>query len=300
MIDVIIPVYNAYDCLEKLLRSIEKQTINDKFYVTVVDDGNDTSIKTLVDKLQLSLNIKVIRLPFNRGAAIARMIGLKKTCNEYVIFLDADDELIGDNSLEQMYNIINANSKYNLVAAKEVRLGRCSFRPYHILAKILRRSIIRKYNLCFPNYKLEEDTAFMMSYLSVISNDSICYVNKAIYKYNKNNPNSITAHNVFLQNYDYKEFYKAINYAYKVAKRNNDFHFLKENLLEIYISIIIRYYNALKNSSYTLKTNASFLKRTKRFYNNYKVFLNYFDIKSKLSNEEYELYVWFDNLIREM
>lgn len=300
MIDVIVPVYRAGNKIEKLLRSIERQSIKDKLCITIIDDGNDEPIKTLVNKLPLSLNIEVIRLSFNRGASRARMVGLRKTNNEYVVFLDADDELINSNLLEEMYNIINNNSKCNLVVAKEIKLGICSFRSYHIVGRIFRRSIINKYEIVFPNYKLEEDTAFMMSYLSVIPNNSICYINKAIYKYNKNNPNSITAHNVFLQNYDYKEFYKAINYAYKVAKRNNDFHFLKENLLEIYISIIIRYYNALKNSSYNLKTNASFLKRTKRFYNNYKVFLNYFDIKSKLSNEEYELYVWFDNLIREV
>lgn len=300
MIDVIVPVYRAGNKIEKLLRSIERQSIKDKLYITIIDDGNDRSIKTLIDKLPLSLNIEVIRLPFNRGASIARMVGLRKTNNEYVVFLDADDELINYNLLEEMYNIINNNSKCNLVVAKEIRLGICSFRLYHIVGRIFRRSIINKYEIFFPNYKLEEDTAFMMSYLSVIPRDSICYINKAIYKYNKNNPNSITANNVFLQNYDYKEFYKAINYAYKIAKRNNDFHFFKENMLEIYISIIIRYYNALKNSSYNLKTNASFLKRTKRFYNNYKIYLNYFDIKSKLSNEEYELYVWFNNLIREV
>ena len=298
MIDVIIPVYNAFDRLEKLLRALENQTIKDKLCITIIDDGNNIPIKRIIDKLHLSLNVNIIRLPFNRGAAIARMVGLKKTYHEYIIFLDADDELINNKSLEEMYTIIDKNSNFNLIAAKEIRLGKCDFRPYHMVAKILRRSIIKEYNLAFPKYRLEEDTAFMMSYLTVIQNDSICYINKAIYKYNKNNPNSITAKNVFLQNYDYKEFYKAVNYAYKIAKKNNEFHFLKENILKIYISIIVRYYNALKNSSYNLKINDAFLNRTKRFYNKYKIFIDNFDIENKLSKEEYALYVWFSELLK--
>ena len=298
MIDVIIPVYNAFDRLEKLLRGLENQTIKDKLCITIIDDGNNIPIKRVIDESHLSLNVNIIRLPFNRGAAIARMVGLKKTYHEYIIFLDADDELINNKSLEEMYTIIDKNSNFNLIAAKEIRLGKCDFRPYHMVAKILRRSIIKKYNLSFPKYRLEEDTAFMMSYLTVIQNDSICYINKAIYKYNKNNPNSITAKNVFLQNYDYKEFYKAVNYAYKIAKKNNEFHFLKENILKIYISIIVRYYNALKNSSYNLKINDAFLNRTKRFYNKYKIFIDNFDIENKLSKEEYALYVWFSELLK--
>ena len=298
MIDVIIPVYNAFDRLEKLLRGLENQTIKDKLCITIIDDGNNIPIKRVIDELHLSLNVNIIRLPFNRGAAIARMVGLKKTYHEYIIFLDADDELINNKSLEEMYTIIDKNSNFNLIAAKEIRLGKCDFRPYHMVAKILRRSIIKKFNLAFPKYRLEEDTAFMMSYLTVIQNDSICYINKAIYKYNKNNPNSITAKNVFLQNYDYKEFYKAVNYAYKIAKKNNEFHFFKENILKIYISIIVRYYNALKNSSYNLKINDAFLNRTKRFYNKYKIFIDNFDIENKLSKEEYALYVWFSELLK--
>lgn len=47
-----------------------------------------------------------------------------------------------------------------------------------------------------------------------------------------------------------------------------------------------------------MKINDAFLNRTKRFYNKYKIFIDNFDIENKLSKEEYALYVWFSELLK--
>ena len=53
MIDVIIPAYNAYDTIERTLKSIEKQTIKSLLKVYIVDDCSSRDYNYLKDLFDL-------------------------------------------------------------------------------------------------------------------------------------------------------------------------------------------------------------------------------------------------------
>ncbi len=81
-ISVIIPVFNHAEALKACLRSLEKQTLQD-FEIIIVDDGSDTPVMNTA-----------ITFEKNRGAPAARNAGFAEAKGEYVIFLDADAELV--------------------------------------------------------------------------------------------------------------------------------------------------------------------------------------------------------------
>ena len=62
--------------------------------IIVVDDGSHVPVSTLLDMEEME--VRVIRLPENRGQSSARNEGLRVAQGEYVQFVDSDDCLIGE------------------------------------------------------------------------------------------------------------------------------------------------------------------------------------------------------------
>lgn len=106
LISVIIPVYNAADCLNRCFESIIRQTYRNLEILFVDDCSNDDSescIRSFMKRHEVSdLKIKCIHHEYNRGVAAARNTGIDNATGEYVYYLDADD-YIEDNTLELLY-----------------------------------------------------------------------------------------------------------------------------------------------------------------------------------------------------
>ncbi len=87
LVSVIIPAYNAAECIAGALDSVLAQTLCE-FEILVVDDGSNDGTATVLasfgDRLQL------LTQP-NSGPAAARNKGLQHARGEFVAFLDADD-----------------------------------------------------------------------------------------------------------------------------------------------------------------------------------------------------------------
>lgn len=92
-ISVIIPAYNHEKELEACLASLQKQTLRN-FETIIVDDGSELPIKNAD-----------IRFEHNSGAPKARNAGFDRSKGEYIIFLDADAELVPD-ALEVMVSAL--------------------------------------------------------------------------------------------------------------------------------------------------------------------------------------------------
>lgn len=106
LISVIIPVYNASDCLNRCFESIIRQTYRNLEILFVDDCSSDASeaiIHLFMKKHDVSdLKIKCIHHEYNKGVAAARNTGLDNATGEYVYYLDADD-YIEDNTLDLLY-----------------------------------------------------------------------------------------------------------------------------------------------------------------------------------------------------
>jgi len=87
---VIVPAYNAAWSIERLLRSIQAQSLSD-FEVIVVDDGSDDDTAAVVSAVAAKdPRIRMIRQQ-NQGVAIARNRALREARGQYVAPVDSDD-----------------------------------------------------------------------------------------------------------------------------------------------------------------------------------------------------------------
>lgn len=102
MFSVIIPLYNKAPYIEKALQSVLQQTFRN-FEIIVVDDGSTDNGAEIVKKVfstdyltahQLQIPLKGFQLISqpNQGVSTARNNGVKAAQENYLAFLDADDE----------------------------------------------------------------------------------------------------------------------------------------------------------------------------------------------------------------
>lgn len=92
-ISVIIPCYNAAAFVARAVESVEKQDYPNK-EIIIVDDGSTDTTRDELSRLSIEYPAIQLILSENKGACAARNIGFDKSAGEYVLFLDADDELL--------------------------------------------------------------------------------------------------------------------------------------------------------------------------------------------------------------
>lgn len=106
-ITIIIPAYNAEKTIRRTLNSLEKQT-NKNFKCVIVNDGSTDQTRLEIEKLMsdLSFNVLVVDKE-NEGVISARYTALQYVDTEFVLGVDADDE-IPPNTIER-YNFLWGN-----------------------------------------------------------------------------------------------------------------------------------------------------------------------------------------------
>lgn len=106
-VSVIVPVYNVEKYIEKCVRSLFEQTLNDIEYIFVDDCGGDKSIEIIDEVLKefpkRKETIKIIHHEFNKGSFTARITGINNANGEYIIHCDSDDWVETD-MYEKLYN----------------------------------------------------------------------------------------------------------------------------------------------------------------------------------------------------
>src|SRR5690349_4880587 len=90
MVTIVIPCFNYSQYLGKAIRSVQAQQYS-PFEIVVVDDGSTDESATVAKRA----GVRLIQQR-NAGLGAARNAGLAAASGEFVIFLDADDELLPD------------------------------------------------------------------------------------------------------------------------------------------------------------------------------------------------------------
>lgn len=98
---VIIPAYNAEKFIHIAVESVQKQTVED-WELIIVENGS-TDYTTVVCEKFLS-DRRIILLHSEKGVSAARNAGIKAARGTWLIFLDADDQLLND-SLQKYLEI---------------------------------------------------------------------------------------------------------------------------------------------------------------------------------------------------
>ncbi|SFP75946.1 Glycosyl transferase family 2 [Geopseudomonas sagittaria] len=96
LISVVIPAYNYARLLPRAVESVLPQ-LTDSCELLVVDDGSTDDTPQVLNALQAQYpgRFRAIRKT-NGGASSARNLGIRESRGQYLVFLDADDELAAD------------------------------------------------------------------------------------------------------------------------------------------------------------------------------------------------------------
>ncbi len=132
-VSVIIPTYGEPIYLEKAIKSVQAQSMND-WDLHIIDDNDPDSkarMKTemIVERFLSDERIKYVKHPYNMNGAVARNTGIRNSDGEYIAFLDADDEYMA-NRLEICCNALDLlDSKFaGVYTGCEMRRGGRTFK----------------------------------------------------------------------------------------------------------------------------------------------------------------------------
>ena len=100
-VSIIIPVYNNVKYVEKCIRSVMQQTLQD-LEIIVINDGSTDGSYEILQKLEKEDRRISLLTQKNSGVAAARNHGLRTASGKYITFVDGDDYLQVD-YIEKMY-----------------------------------------------------------------------------------------------------------------------------------------------------------------------------------------------------
>ena len=183
---VIITTFNDAEYLKRSIPSVINQTSKPKEIIIIDDGSSDNQAKEIVDSFHNHTDISIIlKKKKNGGPSSARNVGIKLAKGEFILFLDADDELLKNSlewreeileSLDQNYASIYC-SKIKLIDNKRkikekifetdgklnVRLiGRNNGIPGQITHHLFRRDIVNEVDGYNESLKFNEDFEFLL------------------------------------------------------------------------------------------------------------------------------------------
>lgn len=284
-LSIIIPVFNVEKYLPECLESIITQTFKD-LEIIIIDDGStDNSLK--ICKRYLKKCDKIILISKkNGGVSSARNLGILKAEGQYIMFMDADDFLMDNKSLEKIKNsivddqdvfIYNMAYCYNNDKSKLQKLSnfpivcendnlislliennKLSISPCD---KWINKKILLDYGLFFDkNLQNLEDADWSLNIYS--KTKKIQIIDEYVYVYRKQRENSASTKitNSVIENHK----------CFIERWSNKDFELLPQNIIQNYLSyqyIIIlgmiaknkcykENYNFIHKYKFLLKTNS--------------------------------------------
>lgn len=191
-ISVIIPAYNAHGTIFQTIQSVF-DTNYGKIEIIVSDDCSNMPYE-----FPRSWGIILVRGKTNRGAGVARNLGLRKASGDWVLFLDADD-IVYKNIFDVFYTdsdirediIACAGHKQDgLFVEGEVLPSNLEWIMH---GRIYRRSFLLKNNIfSHPKVRIYEDSFFnMAAFWYAKKQNGILYMDEPCYRL-VDNPNSVT------------------------------------------------------------------------------------------------------------
>jgi len=211
-VSVVVPIYKVERFVERCLRSLMEQTLQDVEFILVDDASPDRSMAVVERVLKgypdRSGQVKVLRHEVNRGVSFARRTGLLQAEGDFIYHCDSDDFLELD-ALEKMFNaalIHRADIVYTdwyLTFRKKERLMKqpacdspeqalkCLLHgsmKYNVWNKLVKKSLYSDYKISFPEgHSVGEDMTMIRLFLFA---KSVIYLPVATYHYNQQNVNA--------------------------------------------------------------------------------------------------------------
>ena len=208
-VSVIIPIYGVERFIQRCVKSLMEQTLDDIEYIFVNDSTKDKSMDLLTTVLkkypQRIKQIIIKNHSENHGLPAARNTGLAIASGEYIFHCDSDDFVESD-MLEKLYKeakrgdadivwcdwylTFAQNERYmkqpNYHTAEEALKGiLCGSMKYNVWNKLIKRDLYINNNIVFPSgHGMGEDMTIIQLFTCA---NKVAYVDKAFYHYVKTN-----------------------------------------------------------------------------------------------------------------
>lgn len=214
-VSVCVPIYNVEKYIEKCVRSLFEQTLDDIEYIFVNDCTPDKSMdilrRVLLEYPQRQKQVTIFEHKYNKGLAASRNTGVNNVTGEYIIHCDSDDwvemdmyEAMYDKAKAENADIVCCNyvAEYSykrvfetypyLEETKEIlqKLGP-SILNSSLVNKLVRKDLYERYAIRpFEGINMNEDLGQTLR-LRYLSRKTVI-IPKAFYHYNRLNETSMT------------------------------------------------------------------------------------------------------------
>ena len=246
-VSVIVPVYNVEKYVEKCIKSLVDQTLQE-IEIIAVDDGSKDVSKNIIDKYIKKYPDKVKYLyKENGGLSSARNFGIPYANGEYIAFLDSDD-YVEPTMYEEMYKLAKKDDadmvecdfiweypnkqKYDygvVYNGKKEAIEKARVVAWN---KLIKREIIKNEKIEFPFGLRYEDVEFF--YKLVPSINKISFMKKYFIHYVQRD-NSIAN----TQNTKTKDIFKVLNNVIEFYKNKGYYEEYKEELEYTYLRLLL-------------------------------------------------------------
>lgn len=114
LVSVVIPNFNLGAYLPYTVRSVVDSTYPNLEIIICDDASTDPYTIEVIERLQISKAVRLIRAGYNRGLAGVRNLAIREARGAYIFTLDADD-LISSDFIEKAVGALERNPEYAIV-----------------------------------------------------------------------------------------------------------------------------------------------------------------------------------------
>lgn len=278
---IVVPIYNSENYLEECVNSVIKQTYSN-WELILIDDGSNDSSPQICDRYAKQDERIVVIHQTNKGQFASRLVGIKKSTGDYLLFSDSDDCLF-DDTLDTILNYckdgrdaiffsyskqIERSSKvnspplfYNQNSLPEIRRLILLNKYSSMSAKCIKSSLLK--SIFIDNKYLEKNYGEDFIHTLVLSDylNNVVVLNDQLFFYRQHS--NSTSHSGI----DFFSFSEMFNFGvfelqeYYMQKWKLDSKDVRRDIISYWLNYCCTYLiEAITNPKFKLKTTKDYLK----------------------------------------